>query len=74
MFRKATKTEIKNYEKVEEILTMEETDIIFDVLANAEDFDALVHNKVNNAEIKAILKAHRISAKALSDWYFAEEW
>lgn len=70
--REATKQEIKNYERVDKLLTDEEVDVIFNLTNDAEVFDDLVHNKVNNAEIKAILKAHHISAKALSDWYFID--
>ena len=72
MIREATKQEIKNYERVNKLLTDKEVDTIFNLMNNTEVFDDLVRNKVNNAEIKAILKAHRISAKSLSDWYFID--
>ena len=73
MMRPATKTEIKNYNKVENLLTIEEVDTICDLLDDEIIFSDLVHNRVNNAEINAILKAHKITAKQLSDWYFTEE-
>lgn len=70
MIREATKQEIKNYKRVNALLTNEEVDTIFNLTNDEKIFDDLIHNKVNNTEIKAILKAHHISAKALSDWYF----
>ena len=72
MIRNATKREINNYNKVEKLLTMEEIDIICDLLDDEIIFSDLVHNRVNNAEINAIIKAHKITAKQLSDWYFIE--
>ena len=72
MTRQATKTEIRNYNKVEKLLTMEEIDTICDLLDDEIIFNDLVHNRVNNAEINAIIKAHKITAKQLSDWYFTE--
>ena len=70
MIREATKQEIKNYKRVNNLLTTEEIDTIFNLTNDDKIFDDLLRNKVNNAKIKAILKAHHISAKALSDWYF----
>ena len=72
MIRQATKREINNYNKVEKLLTMEEIDLICDLLDDEIIFNDLVHNRVNNAEINAIIKAHKITAKQLSDWYFTE--
>ena len=72
MTRQATKREVKAYEKVEGILTMEEMDIIFDALDDEQVFDDLLHNKVTDKQIQAIIQAHKISAKELSDWYFTE--
>ena len=72
MTRQATKREVKAYEKVEGILTMEEMDIIFDTLDDEQVFDDLLHNKVTNKQIQAIIQAHKISVKELSDWYFTE--
>jgi hypothetical protein len=72
MTRQATKREINNYNKVEKLLTMEEIDLICDLLDDEIIFDDLVHNRVNNADINAIIKAHKISARQLSDWYFIE--
>ena len=72
MMRQATKTEIRNYNKVEKLLTMKEIDLICDLLDDEIIFNDLVHNRVNNAEINAIIKAHKITAKQLSDWYFTE--
>ena len=72
MTRNATKREINNYNKVEKLLTMEEIDIICDLLDDEIIFNDLVHNRVNNADINAIIKAHKITAKQLSDWYFTE--
>lgn len=72
MTRQATQKEIKAYEKVENLLTMEEMNIIFDEMAEEETFDNLLHNKVTNDKILAIIKAHKISAQELSDWYFTE--
>lgn len=72
MIRNATKREIKAYEKVENTLTMEEMNVIFDEMAEEETFDNLLHNKVTNDKILAIIKAHKISARELSDWYFTE--
>lgn len=72
MTRPATQQEIKAYEKVENTLTMEEMDIIFDEMLEEETFDNLLHNKVTNDKILAIIKAHKITAKELSDWYFTE--
>ena len=70
MTRQATQQEIKAYEKVENALTMEEMDIIFDEMIEEETFDNLLHNKVINDKILTIIKAHKITAKELSDWYF----
>ena len=72
MTRQATKREVKAYEKVEGILTMEEMDIIFDALDDEQVFDDLLHNKVTDKQIQAIIQAHKISVKELSDWYFTE--
>ena len=72
MTREATKREIKAYEKVENILTMEEMDIIFDALDDEQAFDDLLNNKVNDEQIQAIIQAHKISVEELSDWYFTE--
>jgi hypothetical protein len=72
MTREATKKEIKAHEKVEDILTMEEMDIIFDALDDEQTFDDLLHNKVTDKQIQTIIQAHRISVKELSDWYFTE--
>lgn len=72
MTRQATKREINNYNKVERLLTMEEIDIICDLLDDEIIFSDLVHSRVNNADINAIIKAHKITAKQLSDWYFTE--
>ena len=72
MVRNATKREINNYNKVEKLLTMEEIDTICDLLDDEIIFSDLVHSRVNNAEINAIIKAHKITAKQLSDWYFTE--
>jgi hypothetical protein len=72
MTRQATKREINNYNKVEKLLTMEEIDLICDLLDDEIIFGDLVHNRVNNADINAIIKAHKISARQLSDWYFIE--
>ena len=72
MTRQATKREINNYNKVEKLLTMEEVDTICDLLDDEIIFNDLVHSRVNNADINAIIKAHKISAKQLSDWYFTE--
>ena len=72
MIRNATKREINNYNKVERLLTMDEIDIICDLLDDEIIFDDLLHNRVNNADINAIIKAHKITAKQLSDWYFTE--
>lgn len=72
MTRQATQQEIKAYEKVENILTMEEMDIIFDEMYDEQTFDNLLHNTVTNDKILAIIKAHKISARELSDWYFTE--
>jgi hypothetical protein len=72
MTRQATKREINNYNKVEKLLTMEEVDTICDLLDDEIIFNDLVHNRVNNADINAIIKAHKISARQLSDWYFTE--
>ena len=68
----ATKKEIKNFEKVEKLLTMEEIDIIMDALANEQTFNDLLCNKVNDINIKAIIKAHKITPTELSNWYFTE--
>ena len=70
--RNATKKEIAIYNKVEALLTWEELDVIFEELNDAQVFDDLVKNKVNNEQLKAILKAHNITAKELSTWYFVE--
>lgn len=72
MTRQATKREISNYNKVEKLLTMEEVDTICELLDDEIIFNDLVHNRVNNADINAIIKAHKISARQLSDWYFTE--
>ena len=72
MTRQATQQEIKAYEKVENALTMEETNIIFDEMAEEKTFDNLVHNKVTNDKMLEIIKAHNITARELSDWYFTE--
>lgn len=72
MTKQATKREIKAYEKVENILTMEEIDIILDVLNDGQAFDDLLYNKVTNDKILTIIKAHKISARELSNWYFTE--
>ena len=72
MTRQATKREINNYNKIEKLLTMEEVDTICDLLDDEIIFNDLVHNRVNNADINAIIKAHKITAKQLSDWYFTE--
>ena len=72
MTRQATKREINNYNKVKKLLTMEEVDTICDLLDDEIIFNDLVHSRVNNADINAIIKAHKISAKQLSDWYFTE--
>jgi hypothetical protein len=72
MIRNATKREINNYNKVEKLLTMEEIDTICDLLDDEIIFSDLVHSRVNNADINAIIKAHKITAKQLSDWYFTE--
>jgi hypothetical protein len=72
MTRDATKKEIKAYEKVENILTMDEMEIILDVLNDDQAFDDLLHNKVTDKQIQAIIKAHKISVRELSDWYFTE--
>ena len=70
--RNATKKEIAIYNKVEALLTWEELDIIFEEMNNEQTFDDLVKDKVNNEQLKAILKAHNITAKELSIWYFVE--
>ena len=72
MTRKATKKEIKAYEKVENLLTMEEMGIIFDALDDEQTFDDLLNNKVTDEQIQTIIQAHEISVKELSDWYFTE--
>jgi hypothetical protein len=72
MTREATKKEIKAYEKVENILTMEEMEIIFDALDDEQTFDDLLNNKVTDEQIQAIIQEHKISVKELSDWYFTE--
>ena len=72
MTRKATKKEIKAYEKVENLLTMEEMEIIFDALDDEQTFDDLLNNKVIDEQIQTIIQAHEISVKELSDWYFTE--
>ena len=51
---------------------MEEMDIIFDALDDEQVFDDLLHNKVTDKQIQAIIQAHKISVKELSDWYFTE--
>ena len=48
MTREATKKEIKAYEKVENLLTMEEMGIIFDALDDEQTFDDLLNNKVTD--------------------------
>ena len=72
MTREATKKEIKAYEKVENILTMEEMEIIFDALDDEQTFDDLLNNKVTDEQIQTIIQTHEISVKELSDWYFTE--
>jgi hypothetical protein len=72
MTREATKKEIKAYEKVESILTMEEMEVIFDALDDEQTFDDLLNNKVTDEQIQAIIQEHKISVKELSDWYFTE--
>lgn len=70
--RNATKKEIANFQKVEMLLTEQEINTIINALDDDQTFTDLIHNKVNNEQINAILKAHGISAKQLSDWYFTE--
>ena len=72
MTREATKKEIKAYEKVENLLTMEEMEIIFDALDDEQTFDDLLNNKVTDEQIQTIIQAHEISVKEFSDWYFTE--
>ena len=72
MTREATKREIKAYEKIENILTMEEMEIIFDALDDEQTFDDLLNNKVTDEQIQTIIQTHEISVKELSDWYFTE--
>ena len=71
--RNATKKEIANFQKVEALLTEQEIDIIIDALDDDKTFTDLIHSKVNNEQINAIIKAHNITAKQLSDWYFTED-
>lgn len=70
--RSATKKEIVNFQKVEALLTEKEVDIIINALDDDQTFTDLTHDKVNNEQIKTIIKAHDITEEQLSDWYFTD--
>ena len=69
--REATVEEMEIYNKVEGALNDEEWETFFNLVAD-ESMDNLLDNKIENAEVLAIIEEKGLTVAEVCAWYFID--